>query len=155
VRENDVEWKMYITKSGVGGFNELLWFEGTSYLDGMDGQWTLYLSHEHYDKFLQIDWSRTSDSIGQIKYTNIRNLNDQGSPNLLKGSYIQAGYQDDYYDAYYNIHIYESTQLDFTDTYIEWSTTEYDGHVKSAFKFKNDLWHCWDSLGYDITCTSN
>jgi hypothetical protein len=41
IRDNDVKWEMYISKEGIGSFAEVLWFEGTSALDGKSGQWKL------------------------------------------------------------------------------------------------------------------
>lgn len=153
VRSDDVKWEMYISRTGIGAFGEFLWYEGTSQSDGSGGQWILNHSQVYQEPSLQIDWERTGDSIGWIKYEIIRELNDQRADNVYMGSFIEADHSDAAMDASYNIHVYDIWTLqDFADVNIEWSTTEYYGHVKSPLFYNNADWHCWDGYGYDITC---
>ena len=148
VRSNDVLWEMYISKSGVGAFDEFKWYEGTSLLDGTGGQWILYQSYIHPEALLQIDWERNGAEMGTVKYTNVQVLTNNGAPNEGYGSYIEAGKTDDpFMDAFYNIHLAESNN----DVFIEWSTTEYYGRVMSESWF-GPGWNCWDNYGYDIEC---
>jgi len=153
VRSEDVKWEMYVTKTGVLPFVDFLWFEGTSALNGLSGQWILYYSPIYNEKFLQIDWVHNDEGIGEIKYTNIRDLNDSRITNVNKGSYIQAGFTTGDYNGYYNIHGYDSkTTLDFVNINIEWNTTDHYGRVKSPLFYGNDSWNCWDNKGIDISC---
>ena len=39
VKSTEVKWQMYISREGFGAFDELLWYEGTSSLDGLSGHW--------------------------------------------------------------------------------------------------------------------
>lgn len=153
-RENGIKWEMYISRSGPNSFPEFKWFEGTSSLNGKGGQWILYQSYLYQVPFLQIDWSATNNQIDGVKYSYIRELDINGNPNSFNGSYLIYGLQDNYFNAFYTVHIWDTNTEQFMDTYIEWNTTEYYGHVKSQNKFQDLNWHCWDNLGNDIDCTN-
>lgn len=154
IRTDDVKWEMYITKNGIGGYDEFKWFEGTSDLDGNGGQWILYHSYNFQDPVLQIDWEKASNEIGMVKYTYVRGTNDLGETETFNGSYLEYGLQDGNYNAYYNVHAYAELSSNFVDTYIEWSTTEYYGHIKAEHIFQDSVWHCWDTDGNDIDCSN-
>ena len=154
LRTNDVKWEMYITKTGIGAFAEFKWFEGTSSLDRNTGQWTLYHSYAFQEEVLVIDWLRISGEFSQITYTYVRELNDNRETENFNGSYLTYGLQTGDYDAYYKVHAYSPNLLDFADTYIEWNSTEYYGHIKAYHIYQNNNWHCWDTLGNDIDCTN-
>ncbi len=149
---NQIKWEMYITKTGINPFDEFLWFEGTSNLDGNNGQWILYHSAEFPDKLLQIDWQKDGENVGQIMYTYVREKNDQNVTDVYNGSTLTYGLQESELDAYVTVHMYSLEETDFTDTYIEWSRTNYNGHVKAEHFFKDTNWHCWDSQGGDVDC---
>lgn len=153
VRSEDVKWEMFISKEGIGAFEEFMWFEGTSLLDGTGGNWTLNYNHVYQEPLLQIDWVRSGEEVGQVTYTNVRELNDDRSENVQYGAAVEAGLIEGDPDAYYTIHVFdEVTAHAFIDVFIEWSTTNYNGHVKSESFYGDDVWHCWDSYGFDITC---
>ncbi|MBN2636136.1 MAG: hypothetical protein JXR61_07685 [Prolixibacteraceae bacterium] len=152
LQSNQIKWEMYIAKTGINAFDEFLWFEGTSGLNGNNGQWLLYHSAEFPDKFLQIDWLKDGENIGQIIYTYVREENDNDVPDLYYGSTLTYGLQDNEFDAYINVHIYNQQQVNYTDTYIEWSRTNFNGRVKAEHYYNNAEWHCWDSEGNDTEC---
>jgi hypothetical protein len=153
VRSNDVKWEMNISRDGIGAFNEFMWYEGTSLSDGSGGQWILKHSQQFQEPLLQIDWERTGTEIGMIKYTNVRELENNRTENVQYGAYIEAGLTEGELDAYYNIHVYDIWTIhDFADINIEWSTTTYNGRVKSPLFFTNVDWHCWDGAGADMVC---
>jgi hypothetical protein len=152
LESNHIKWEMYITKTGIESFDEFLWFEGTSEMDGKSGQWTLYHSAESQDKLLQIDWLREGENVGQIKYTYIRQNDSQNNDDNYYGSTLTYGLQDSELDIYIDVHIYNQQAMDFVDSNIEWSSTEYNGHVKAEHFFNDTNWHCWDSSGNDIDC---
>ncbi len=147
-----VKWEMYISKEGVDSFDEFLWFEGTSNLDGKNGQWVLYHSAAYPEKTVQIDWKKEDVEVGEIKYTYVRELNNQGENDSLNGSTLTYGLQDSYFDIYVNLHTYDIQAQSFADTNIEWNRTEYSGRVKSEKYFADTIWHCWDSQGYNVVC---
>jgi len=149
---SQIQWEMYITKTGINGFDEFLWFEGTSNLDGESGQWILYHSPTYPEEVIQIDWEKTGEEVGSVKYTYIRELDDDRQPNDFKNSYLIYGLQDASFDAYVTIHIYSAAAADFVDSQIEWSRSDYSGHVMSATFFGDTDWHCWDSTGADSIC---
>jgi hypothetical protein len=143
IRTNDVQWKMYITREGTGGFAEFVWFEGTSKLDGTGGQWILYQSAAAPDAILQIDWTKSGTSIGTVKYTYIKN-------DSFKNSYIEYGLTSNALDAYYNIHYYNGVK--FSDVNVEWNTTTHNGHVKSLDYLGDTNWYCWDANRINVIC---
>ena len=152
LQTTEIKWEMYITKKGIEPFDEFLWFEGTSKTDGTSGQWILYHSAGFPEKTVQIDWKREGEKVGEIKYTYIREKNDQRQTDNFKGSNIAYGLQKGDFDIYVNVHAYNVSITSFSDTFIEWSSTNYSGHVKSEQFFKDSNWHCWDSQGNDINC---
>lgn len=154
IGQSDVTWEMYISKSGIGGFEEFLWFEGTSNLDGKSGQWILNESPLEKQAVLQIDWTRTSDVVGNVKYTYIRESDNGIVEQLSNGSYLNYGLAEGDYNAFYTIH-YNTRDKEanpFMNVNIEWSTTVYNGRIKAEHYYSNTDWHCWDSLGSDAVC---
>lgn len=153
IRENDVKWEMYISKSGIGAHEEFLWFEGTSKSDGTSGQWILYHSYAIQNEVLQIDWKKTGNEVGQVKYTYVYEPFVNGTQ-LTVGSSLTYGLTDGDLDAFYNIEY--STRERSSDIMlkvnIEWSTTTYNGRIKAEHYFQDQNWHCWDSQGYDTLC---
>lgn len=95
---------------------------------------------------------KEADEIGEIKYTYVRDLNDQRQPEVFNGSTLTYGLQDSGFDIYVNIHSYDIQPTSFSDTFIEWSRTNYTGHIKAEHLFNNTNWHCWDNQGNDIDC---
>jgi hypothetical protein len=153
IRATDVKWEMYISKDGAGAFAEFLWFSGTSALDGKSGQWILNCSPVFNEPYLQIDWTITGLDIGSVKYTYIRDLKDNRTPDLFKTSYIEYGLKSQAMNAYYNIHYNSSATIsDFKDVFIEWSTTTYTGHIKAVHYYQDSNWHCWNGSGLDVVC---
>lgn len=151
IRSTDVLWKMYITRTGAGGFSEFVWFQGTSLLDGTGGQWTLNYSPTDQVPVLQIDWTKTGTTIGTVKYTYVKEYLPGGTTaNPFKNSYIIYGKTTGIYNAFYTIHYYYNTG--FSDFNVEWSTSDNIGRVKSLGVYGDTAWHCWDGNYVDVTC---
>lgn len=148
----DVKWEMYIAKEGVGAFPESLWYEGTSTLDGKSGQWILNHSQQFPEPMLQIDWEVEGTGIGNITYTYIRDKKDDRSPDLFKNSYIEYGLTDSTLNAFFNVHQNAGVENVFLDVRIEWSTTTLEGRIQSIKHFEDDLWHCWNEVGDNVSC---
>ena len=146
----DIQWKMYISKEGTGAFPEFLWFEGTSETDGTGGQWTLNHSYQHQEDVLLIDWIKTSTTVSSVKYSYIRDKNDSGQTDPLKGSFIEYGRTTDPFDSYFNIHYYNG--ISFIDLRIEWKSSSNDGRVRSLSYFGSNNWYCWNSNYQNIVC---
>ncbi len=143
IRTNDVQWKMYVTRTGTGGFDEFLWVEGTSKSNGSAGQWTLNQDPQAPVSFLQIDWAKTSSVVGNIKYTYLKN-------DAFKTSYIEYGLTSSALNAFYTIHYYNGVK--FSDVNIEWNTTTKNGRVKSVDYLGDTSWYCWDSNRVNTVC---
>lgn len=152
VTGEEVLWEMYITKVGIGAFEEFLWFSGSSAMDGNSGYWLLNESAERPEAMLRIDWERSNDEIGNIRYTWVREMDEQENDDMFKDSYLEYGLQDGDLDAYFNAHAYDSNKQDFSDVRIEWSRETFVGRVRAFDYFEDEVWHCWDSNGDDVQC---
>jgi len=148
----EVIWEMYITKTGIEGFDEFQWFTGVSALDGNSGHWLLNESPELPYPMLRIDWERSGEEIGSIRYTWVRELDANEDDDLFRDSYLQYGLQDGDYDAYFDAHTYDENSQDFADIRIEWNRTDYIGRVRAPRYFEDEVWHCWDGAGDDVAC---
>jgi hypothetical protein len=144
IRAGDVQWKMYVSREGTGGFAEFLWFEGTSKPDGTGGQWILYQSAVAPDALLQIDWTKTGSAIGSVQYTYVKN-------DPFKNSFITYGLTTTVLNAYYTVHYYDYGTTKFSDVNIEWNTATYNGRVKSSNYLLGD-WYCWDAGKFNVVC---
>ncbi len=147
-----IKWEMYISKTGIDPFEGFLWFEGTSNTNGQDGQWILYHSPKSPLKTVQIDWKKENEKVGEIKYTYVREKNEQRLPDPLMGSTLTYGLQEGPRDIYVTINAYDSGSKGMVETDIEWNHTQYDGRVKAAHHFKDTNWHCWDKDGNNADC---
>lgn len=143
IETGDVAWTMYITNPG--SYNDFVWFEGTSQLDGSGGQWILNQSNANPVPLLQIDWTKPGDTIGTIKYTFIK------SSDSFQSSYIEYGLTNTALNAYYSIHYYNGVK--FSDVDVEWNTTTGEGRVKSIDYLGDSNWYCWDSNHVNVICT--
>lgn len=152
LEKSQVKWEMYVSKEGINSFDEFLWFEGISNLDGKGGKWILYHSAAFPDRTVQIDWKKEDAEVGEIKYTYVRELNNLGQTDAFKGSTLTYGLQEKYFDVYVNVQAYDNQKGLFADTFIEWNRTDFAGHVKAEHYFNDANWHCWDSQGYDTDC---
>ncbi|MGE5457623.1 MAG: hypothetical protein ACM3RX_04650 [Methanococcaceae archaeon] len=146
----EILWKMYISKEGTGAFTEFLWFEGTSEINGTAGQWMLNHSYQHQDRVLQIDWTKNNNTVNSVKYSYIRDKNDSGQTDPLKGSYIESGRTTDPLNSFYSIHYFNG--ISFLDLRIEWNSTSNEGRVRSLSYFGNNNWYCWNSNYQNIVC---
>jgi len=146
IRSDSIKWEMYITRDGISGFDEFKWFEGTTALDGNSGQWELNQSQAVQVPMLIIDWEKSGTDVGSIKYTYVK------SGDAFNGSYIEYGKSTGSLDAFYNVHFWEPNRAKFIDVNINWSTTLFNGQVRSPDYFLDNNWHCWDAHGNDSTC---
>ena len=152
VRSEEIKWEMYISKEGVGAFDEVKWYEGTSALSGNSGEWILYQNPTDPVELLQIEWQKTGDEVGSIKYKYIKEENSLGEDDPVYGSYIRYGLVDAEYDAFYQVHIYNANTTEFQDTDIEVNTTDSNGRIIAERIYSDDKWHCWNSEGQDVDC---
>jgi hypothetical protein len=145
LESDSVDWKMYLSKTGLNSFDDFLWFEGKSEYALSGGWWLLYESPAVPEEFLKIDWKRQNDSIGSLKYTYVK----PADPTKI-GGYIEFGLtnQNGIYNAFYNLYAKDKDEL----ATIQWSTITKEGRVKDSVYFKNDFWHCWNSSLVNTVC---
>lgn len=142
VANDSADWKMYITKEGV--YKDFLWYKGQSALDHSGGYWILYDSPLNNVEALEIVWTRQSEGVGSIRYTDIM----QGGES--NGAYIYYGNDntDGDFSHYYDIYNAGRAQL----TEIEWDNITKAGRVKDSVHFGDENWHCWDAAFQDSDC---
>ncbi len=142
-RENNEEFtmKMYLTKSGVEGFDSFLWFSGLIRYDHTAANWNMNLNPSDPDPFMDIAYHKDFEAgTADIRYTCVDAMND-----LYEG-FIEYGVDPEFdYDAYYTI----SRSVDDV-TYIEWNTISAAGRVADELHFGDDLWHYWDATLLDV-----
>lgn len=152
LEDDMIIWKMYIAKEGIDSFEEFLWFDGISYPEMDEGVWTLYHSPGYPEKVLCMEWRKSSGRISKLKYTYVREKNNNGEDDSFYSSYLEYGEQATSYDIYYNIHSYNIKTASFQDIFINWDSQVYKGQVKSESYFKDEDWHCWDEEGRNTDC---
>lgn len=136
-----VNWSMYISQNG--GFEDFLWYTGTSRKDKTSGQWLLNDKPNNPTALLQIDWHANADGTSDIQYMNVV---PGGAEN---GGYIKYGIvKDPQFDAFYDI--YNKGQNNLTK--IQWNRSSRAGRVQDEKKFNDAAWHCWDNLLLDTAC---
>lgn len=142
VADEAVQWEMYVSKSN--GFQDFLWFTGTSALDGTEGSWTVSIEPEkNAREGLLIEWEKEEDEVADIKYTSI----DKESEN--KDSYITYGKTSDAdFDTFYHVYLSSEDNLMKIDFHSETKV----GRVQSQKHFQDNAWHCWNSYLADIDC---
>ena len=131
-------WKMYVAG---GTFGEFLWLDGKSKLDGTEGQWIFNKSSDMMTQYLQIDWTKTSSTIGTITYTYLKADSFNGS----KIDYVLTSSES----ASYNVHYFNG--IAFIDVDIEWNPSTHSGRIKSADYLLGD-WYCWNEQKINILC---
>lgn len=139
LESDSVEWKMSISKDIPFPYTDVLWYEGRAHLDRTGGWWILRKEPYAPKDFIKITWERTSNTTGDLKYTNII----PGNPG--NGGYISfSRVEEDAngYDSYYTIY---GPQEDATIN-IEWHHMNKNGRVK---KHNKTEWSCWDENLYD------
>ena len=55
-------------------------------------------------------------------------------------------------NAFYNVHQNTGVADVFNDIFIEWSSANHNGHIKANSYFQDNLWHCWNETGDNVTC---
>jgi hypothetical protein len=134
--------KMVVSKSGLNGFENFTWFQGTVRYDGTGAAWDLYENPSVVNPVLNITWEKDWEKeLYAIKYTYLKPGTD------LTNGYIEHGVTEDpVFDAYYTISIPAGT------INIEWNRATKAGHVKAPGHFEDSEWHCWNEYLLDVSC---
>ncbi len=140
----NVDWKMYISKSDA--YEDFLWFQGTSAIDGSNGTWTVSVEPAgNAREALFIDWKKTDDEVASIRYTVIDQSSDQ------EDSYIEYGKtDDDTFDSYYWVFLASENNL----MKIDYNSVTKAGRVQNPGYFEDDDWRCWSSDLVDTDCSN-
>jgi hypothetical protein len=142
ISNEEYNLKMFVSKSGLDGFEDFKWFEGTVRYDLTSANWTLYESPYITWPVVDISWTMDWEKeLHTIKYNCLKPDSD------LHGAIIEYGITEDmFFNAYYNITFPSNTIS------IEWNRTTKAGHVKSPSYFGDENWRCWDENLADAVC---
>lgn len=141
---SNVEWSMFLTREGEGGFTDFNWYTGTSALDRSQGSWSLNRSPDNPTAFVDISWHHDAAAgTYDIRFTNV--MPDHAG----KDGYIEhtvTGATP--YDARYYVNNTENGNT----VNIEWNRTTKEGRVSDPLHYgdtSND-WHYWDTSKNDM-----
>jgi hypothetical protein len=142
-KKNKVKWEMYIDKTGLNGFTNFLWFEGST-TDSTAASWDVYEDPVSPAPVLNIEWqSNPGQTESTLKYTYV------STKGLNPNSYIEFGKSHEaVFDRFYTIYMNNEKAT----ISIEWNSETKKGRVKSPVYFKNDTWHCWNEHLLDDWC---
>jgi hypothetical protein len=142
-KNKKVRWEMYIDKTGINGFSNFLWFEGTT-TDSTAANWTVYEKPDDPSVLFDIAWNSNADySQSTLKYT----YRNSGSINA--NSTIEYGKTgDNSFNRYYTISLTSNNAT----ININWNADLKYGRVKSPDYYKNNDWHCWNESHNDAWC---
>ncbi|MDN3669159.1 hypothetical protein QWY93_07455 [Echinicola jeungdonensis] len=137
----DVSWTGYVSKSGV--FENFVWFDGTSKLNGESGKWNLYESPENPEAWLSNSWEIDREvGNGNTSFTVEKEGNHQGSSITYS---IEKGAD---YDRTVLINDVSNSNL----VEVQWNKESKFGRVKSEAKYGDEMYHCWDEQLQDSEC---
>jgi hypothetical protein len=136
--------EMFVTssKSGLMGFEDFKWFEGTIRYDHTHAEWTLYESPSNPAAVLTMEWNNNYETdLWDITYTSVK-------PGTAEnGSYIKFEVSaDPEFDAKYTVLTEDGTVI------IQWNRASKAGRVKNEPFFGDSLWHCWNRMFQDMNC---
>lgn len=143
LNNREFSMKMYVSKSGVEPFTDVLWFSGVVRYDHTAATWEMNMDPYNPRPFMDIDYKKDVEKgTASIRYTSTDNQS-----NVYEG-FIEYGIDPEFeHDAYYTI------QRAVDDvTYIEWNTSTAAGRVMDEMHFGDASWHCWDTLLADVVC---
>ena len=137
----DVHWEFYGSRDG--GFQDFLWFSGTSNSANTIAQWTMNIDRSgSTTPLLQADWHRNTDGTGGVQFTNV----EPGSAE--HGGFINYGLTNQAFNSFYNVFVAGSGST----TNIELNSSTNEGRILEPDFFNDAEWHCWDANLCDDTC---
>ena len=141
--EKQSVWEMRVSKEG--GYQNVVWFEGTAALDGSGGGWTVYAEGDNPREVLSIDWkaSTSQEGIPSVQYESLDVQSD------LNGTYIEYGtLTDGDFTVFYNIYNAKEDNI----IKIEFNNETREGRVSNFAKYEDKAWHCWNGDFIDTVC---
>lgn len=136
---NGIGWEMKINGPGVSNF---VWYTGTSSDDGNSGSWIINHSVGNPKPLYHINWSKSGNEIGSIKYV-------LGSSHKDEGAYVEYGLDgsNTLYDAFYNVvNPKNSSQVN-----VEWHRKNHVGKIFTD-GLNDNYDGCWTKDLVDTTC---
>jgi len=147
LNNKEFSMKMYVSKSGVNPFEDVLWFSGVVRYDLTAASWKMNMDPYNTRPFMDIDYHKDFEAgTADIKYTS---TDPQSN---VYGGFIEYGIDPALvdYDAHYTI---QRSDTDLTE--IKWNTTTAAGRVRDEVHYLDSDWHCWDTLLADVACTED
>jgi hypothetical protein len=142
VNTNNVDWKMYVSKTGGQGsdFTDFIWFTGTSSIDGTTASWHIKRGPEFNDRqYFEVDWVKDLS----LRYT----LADPTDPGV--GNYLEYDKID---EAGLDSQFLVQTVNHSNDITIQWNRLNKNGRVKCPNWYGDLIWHCWGNDYKNTIC---
>lgn len=139
---SNAEWEMRASQDG--GFQDVLWFRGTSALDGSEGTWNVMTDAKNPRDAMLIKWEKSEGEIPYVKYTGL------DTESSVYQNYIEYGSltNNDDFNVFYNIYDSEDNNL----LKIEFNNKTKAGRVTDSGRFGDGEWHCWNGSYENISC---
>lgn len=151
IAEEAFLWEMYASKEGDQGFQDVLWFSGTSDFDEKGGTWKIYRDSQAPKEHLDIVWSKDAQDNLNIRFTS---LDLSEGSRIPKGSYVEYGVKTEgAFNFYYNLFFVQNNDLP-ADKLIEirYNSETKEGSIRSEQDFNSNEWQCWNSKFEDTAC---
>jgi hypothetical protein len=144
LNNEEFSMEMYLSKSGVNPFDEVMWFSGVVRYDHTEASWKMNMDPYNLRPFMDIDYHKDFEAgTADIRYTST------DPQNAVYEGFIEYGIDPEFeYDAYYTI---QRAMNDVTE--IEWNMTSAAGRVRDQVHYLDANWHCWDTMLADVDCT--
>lgn len=134
-------WEMYVSQED--GFQDALWLEGYSALDGSGGAWAVRTNTKNPKNALSIEWKASEGAIPYAKYTGLDAASD------VYRNYIEYGSRTEGdFSVFYNI--FDSSEDNLLK--IEHNRETKVGRVSDPARFGNQDWYCWNSDYQNVSC---
>lgn len=86
---NRINWKLSVSRSGFGGFQNYTWIEGWSKKDGSAGEWTVRVSPNDTDVMVTSTWTAADGHLKTCRNTYDLKHAIGGIGEFFNGSYVE------------------------------------------------------------------
>lgn len=144
-RTSEIHWEMLITgQIGAVQYDNFLWYEGDSNLEGSSGFWQFYDASQPDNQvpFVRVDYEYNSETDKILTFTNNR-PGDPGEGSTI--TYVVDG-------ATVTMTVFRADEDKTTE--VSWNRTTGTGYI-IAPDYNNGEKACWDENQEDVACPDN
>jgi len=141
---SEIHWEMFITAQiGAVEYDNFLWYEGNSNLEGSSGFWQFYDPSQPNSQvqFVRVDYQYNSETDKTLTFTNNR-PGDPGENSTI--TYVVDGNT-------VTMTVFRADEDKTTE--VSWNRTTGEGYI-IAPDYNNGEQACWDENQQDVTCSN-